>query len=42
VSDGIASHYVGLNHWALGPNVGHHPNGAMYFLTGEPLEPEPG
>ena len=33
--------YAGLNHWALGPKVGHHPNGAMYFLTGEPLEPDP-
>lgn len=32
------SHYTGLNHWALGPQVGHHENGAMYFLTGEPLD----
>lgn len=26
------SHYTGLNHWAMGPNVGKHANGSLYFL----------
>ncbi|HVV37639.1 MAG TPA: phytanoyl-CoA dioxygenase family protein [Acidimicrobiales bacterium] len=26
------AHYTGINHWANGPNVGHHPDGGMYFL----------
>ena len=30
------SHYHGLSHWAMGPRVGHHPNGTMYFLNDEP------
>lgn len=31
------SHYHGLSHWAMGPRVGHHPNGTMYFLNDEPF-----
>ncbi len=26
------AHYTGLNHWAMGPRVGHHTNGGLYFL----------
>ena len=33
------SHYHGVDHWALGPKVGHHRDGGMYFLTDEPLHP---
>ncbi len=31
------AHYHGLSHWALGPRVGHHPNGTMFFLSDEPF-----
>lgn len=32
VRHGFIAHYTGLNHWANGPNVGHHRDGGMYFL----------
>lgn len=30
------AHYTGLNHWAEGPNVGHHRDGGLYFIRDVP------
>ncbi len=32
------SHYTGINHWALGPNVGRHRGGGLYFLQDVELD----
>ncbi len=32
------SHYTGLNHWALGPDVSRHRDGGLYFNQDVPLD----
>jgi len=32
------SHYTGLNHWALGPDVARHRDGGLYFRQDVPLD----